>query len=362
MRKLASIKQISAIYPIENKDKIVLAQIDGWQVIVTKDFTIGDKVVFCEIDSVLPPKPEFEFLKNKNYRIKTMKMGGVLSQGICFPLSVLPKGEYNLNDDVTSIMGVTQYEATMDKDDEPTQVTPKEFKHYPKFFTRFKWFRNLVMPKKENKGFPWFIHITDETRIQNCPFYLDEDCDWVATEKVDGQSGSFTLERIKPKFFWQKERFDFAVCSRKLRKWTEDNSSYWSVAKRYNIESVLHQLIGDNDWVAIQGECVASDVQGNKYSVTIPDLYVFNLIYPNGRVDSLKAKEIVNNLGLKFVPIVEPNAHIKGMTVNEVLDYATGKSQLRTDNGLREGVVFRSQDGKQSFKAVSPKFLMHYDE
>lgn len=362
MRKLASIQIISNISPIKGKDRVVLAQVEGWQVIITKDFNVGDKIIFCEIDSILPPKPEFEFLKSKNYRIKTMKMGGVLSQGIIFPMSILPKGEYNIGDDVTSIIGITQYETTMDKDDNIVQSTTKKVKHYPQFLIKMSWFRKLMLPKKQNKGFPNFISQTDETRIQNAPFYLDMACNWVATEKVDGQSGSFTLERIKPKFFWQKERFDFAVCSRKLRKWTEDNSSYWSVAKRYNIESVLHQLIGDNDWVAIQGECVASDVQGNKYSVTIPDLYVFNLIYPSGRVDSLKAKEIVNNLGLKFVPIVEPNAHIKGMTVNEVLDYATGKSQLRTDNGLREGVVFRSQDGKQSFKAVSPKFLMKYDE
>ena len=360
MRQLASIKEIGAIYPIEGKDRIVLAQVDGWQVIVQKsDYVVGSKCIFCEIDSVFPPKPEFEFLKSKNYRIKTMKMSGILSQGICFPLSILPQNrDYKVGDDVTEILGVTQYETTIDKEVESKESTP--IKHYPEFLIKMAWFRKLVLPKKQNKGFPNFISKTDETRIQNAPFYLDMDCRFVATEKVDGQSGTFTLQRINGKHFWNKEKFDFAVCSRNLRQWENNTSSYWTVAKKYNIEEVLHKFIGDNEWVAIQGECVASNVQGNKYHVTEPDLYVFNLIYPTGRADSLEAKKIVSEYGLKFVPVIDEFVSIKGMSVNEVLDYATGNSQLY--NTLREGIVFRSLDGKQSFKAVSPKFLMKYDE
>lgn len=114
MRTLASIKEIAALHPIEGKDRIELAVIDGWSVIVKKnEFQVGDRCVYCEIDSVLPEKPEFEFLRNKNFRIKTMKMGGVISQGICFPLSILPESEYKVGDDVTDIMGVKQYEPTI---------------------------------------------------------------------------------------------------------------------------------------------------------------------------------------------------------------------------------------------------------
>ena len=189
---------------------------------------------------------------------------------------------------------------------------------------------------------------------------LDMDCTYVATEKVDGQSGTFTLQRIKGKHFWNKDTYDFAVCSRNLRKWTKDTSSFWTVAEKYNLEEVLHKLIGDNEWVAIQGECVAPNVQGNKYKVTEPDLYVFNLVYPNGRVGSVEAKKIVAEHGLKFVPILEESVSIKGMIVAEVLEYATGKSKLY--DTLREGIVFRSLDGKQSFKAVSPEFLIKHNE
>ena len=361
-RKLAHIEKIDWIRPIEGKDRIALAGVLGWTVIIQKaDYNEGDKCIFCEIDSVFPEKPEYEFLRSKKFRIKTMKMSGVLSQGICFPMSMLPEVNYEIGDDVTEFMGITQYESTMDKEEtDNSEDTVKNTKKYPEFLMRMAWFRKLVLPKKHAKGFPSFISKTDETRIQNAPFYLDMDCKWVATEKVDGQSGSFTLQRVKGKHFWNKDTYDFAVCSRNLRKWKKDTSSFWSVAEQYNLEEVLHKLIGDNEWVAIQGECIASNVQGNKYKVTEPDLYVFNLIYPSGRVGSVEAKKIVGEYGLKFVPIIDEAADIKGMTVPEVLDYATGKSQLY--DTLREGIVFRSLDGKQSFKAVSPEFLIKHNE
>ena len=180
MRNLAHIETIDWISPIEGKDRIVLAGILGWTVIVQKaDFAVGDKVVFCEIDSVFPEKPEFEFLRKNNFRIKTMKMAGVLSQGICFPLSMLPLGDYNVGDDVTELMGITQYEPTMDK--EPSSVAQTLSKKYPKFLMRMKWFRKLVLPKDRQGGFPDFISKTDETRIQNAPQMLKLPTLWTAT-------------------------------------------------------------------------------------------------------------------------------------------------------------------------------------
>lgn len=360
MRKLASIKTVTDLLPIEGKDRIVLAIIDGWSVIVKKDeFKVGDKCVYIEIDSVLPDKPDFDFLRKNNFRIKTMKMAGVISQGICFPLSILPEraSGYNVDDDVTDIIGVKQYEKTMDKEPESMSETKKV--KYPKFLMRMAWFRKLVLPKKQDKGFPSFISKTDETRIQNMPHILNDKRSWIATEKVDGQSGTFCLVRHKSRIPLMKDKFEYIVCSRNLRLNTKDNSSYWQVSDKYQIENVLHNMIGDNEWVALQGECVAPNVQGNKYRVTEADFYAFNLIYPSGRLDSITAKGICEQNGLKFVPIINTNYTLPD-TVSEVLDYAHGQSQL--GETLREGIVFRSEDGKHSFKAVDPLFLLKYDE
>lgn len=346
--------------PIEGRDKIELAMIDGWSVIVKKDeFNTGDLCVYVEIDSVLPEKEEFEFLRSKSFRIKTMKMAGVVSQGICFPISILPKGNYKPEQDVTDVIGIHQYEKTMDSD-----VVQKDKKataaKYPKWLMRIKFFRDWLYKRdhREAKGFPTFISKTDETRIQNAPFMLQNKNPFVATEKIDGQSGTFALVKKRK---WFKETFEYIVCSRNLRLWQKGSQSYWSVSDRYGVENVLRKIIGQKnvDWAAIQGECVAPNVQGNKYKVNKPDLYVFNVILPSGRLGSVEAKELVEQFGLKFVPIID-SAFILPDTVQETLDYAHGQSAI--GDTLREGIVFRSQDGKQSFKAVDPLFLLKYDE
>lgn len=358
MRKLASIKRISELAPIEGKDRIVLASVDGWHVIVRKnEYEVGDQCVYIEIDSVLPEKPEFEFLRSKNFRIKTMKMGNVFSQGICFPLSILPPGRYVDDQDVTEILGVKQYEKTMDADPAPPAVKPS--RRYPRFLMRMKWFRDLVLPKQTAAEFPSFLSKTDETRIQNIPFILKSDEKWVASEKIDGQSGTFALVRRRSKLPFLKSRYDFIVCSRNRQLCVRDASSYWSVADKYHIEDALKDLIGNSNWVAIQGECIGPKIQGNKYHVPDFDLFVFNLIYPSGRVGSLAAKAEVEKRGLKFVPILDEGI-VLPKTVDEVLQYAHGKSHLY--DTLREGIVFRSQDGKKSFKAVDPLFLLQHDE
>jgi hypothetical protein len=95
-----------------------------------------------------------------------------------------------------------------------------------------KWFRKLMLPKKENRGFPDFISKTDETRIQNMPWILNDKRKWIVTEKVDGQSGTFALRRIKNKVPFFKDKFEYIVCSRNMRLWRKDNTSYWRVSDK----------------------------------------------------------------------------------------------------------------------------------
>ncbi len=362
MRSLAHIEKIEWIEPIANKDKIVLAGVLGWQVIIqVSDYKVGDLCVYIEVDSVLPERPEFEFLRSKNFRIKTMKMAGVLSQGICFPISILKEGNYQVGDDVTEQLGITQYTGTMDTESTSTQKPVTKHK-YPKFLMKMEWFRQLVYKqdhrKGKGKGFPTFISKTDENRVQSVPYVLSIKQPWIATEKIDGCSCSLALK--KHKTWYGKIKYEFIVCSRNLRLFADDDSHYWKIAKSKNIEKILLSLIEDNDWVAIQGEICGPGIQKNKYQLKDFEFYAFNLIYPHGRASSLVANSILSNAGLKFVPIIDTD-YILPDTVQEVLDYAHAKSALNK-NIWREGCVFRSQDGKQSFKAVDPLFLLKYDE
>lgn len=357
MRKLASIKIIESLSPIPNKDRIETARVDGWTVIVKRgEFEVGDLCVYVEIDSVLPEKPEFEFLRSKGFRIKTMKMAGVISQGICFPMSILPYGQYTIGDDVTALLGVTQYEPTQDVDPELT----KKKSRWPRWLMRLAWFRRIVgKNKRQRTGFPEFVPKTDETRIQNVPEILErKNVHWTATEKLDGQSGTFALLRHRRKIL--PDQFEFIVCSRNMRRYTPDNTSYWHVAKKYQLEKLLRSWIGNDDWIAIQGECVGPGIQKNKYGLKDYDLYVFNVYTQRGgRMASLSARIQCEDFGLKFVPIIDSGLVLPD-TVDEVLAYAHGPSAI--GDTLREGIVFRSSDGKESFKAVDPLFLLKYDE
>lgn len=347
MRKLASIKTISKLYPIKDKDRIELALIDGWQVIVQKgEYQVGDKTIFVEIDSVLPEKEEFEFLRSKKFRIKTMKMGGVLSQGICFPLSFLPDNKkYKVEDDVTDILGIKKYEPS-------EQPQPKDNRN---FIT--KW----LFPKSNKKGFPSFISKTDEIRIQNMPFLLDNTTmEYVVREKIDGQSGTFFLERVPKVKFWQRERFNFGVCSRNMRLPKKEGCNYWYLAEKYDIENVLKNIIMNNKFVAIQGECISPKIQSNKYQVTESDLYVFNLVYPSGKVSCLSGAARLEKYGIKWCPLVDINYTLPD-TINSLLDYATGQSVICPET-LREGLVLRNYKYDVSFKVISPDFLIKYDE
>ena len=370
MRSLARIRRITDIQPIEGRDRIALATVDGWKVIIRKqEFEVGSYCVYCEIDSVLPERPEFEFMRDKKFRVRTIKMAGVYSQGICFPTSILPEGfKFTEGQDVTEVLGVTQYEPTMDKGTEALLDTYK--RKYPSWMMRIKWLRKLLLPKKNSQEFPNFIRKTDEERIQNIPFILTKEDDfgnrlcWMMTEKVDGQSGTFVLKRIRKKSMFSNKKFEFIVCSRNRRIPKEDNSSYWSVARKYHIESVLRSVIEDYEWVAIQGECIGPGIQKNKYNRDDYELYVFNLIYPNGRTDSFHSNIVCRRYGLKHVPIIGYNGNYFGSlpdTVDDVLKMADGESALEP-GVLREGIVFRTIDGKQSFKAVSNQFLTKWNE
>ena len=354
MRKLASIQRVDWIRPIEGRDRIELAGILGWQVIVQKgEFSVGDYVVYIEIDSQLPEKPEFEFLRSRKFRIKTMKMGGVLSQGIVFPFSVLPDGSYELDQDVTDVLNIKKYEPAIE--DIPSEYKPKN--PVIKFLYRYKIFRKLFSHKFSKKQFPSFISRTDETRIQNIPDMLTrKDITFEVTEKINGQSSTFFLKREK--LFGIIPYFDFGVCSRNLRL-PKGNSGIWSLVDKYDIEDVLKSIIGNHDFVAIQGEHISPKVQGNKYKVSESDLYVFNLIYPDGKRNSLDMLSILSEYGISVVPVI----HVKFTlpdTVEELLDYATDTSMLY--GTLREGVVIRNYENNVSFKVVSPEFLIKNDE
>ena len=382
MRKLAHIETVTNIRPIEGCDNIVQCNVLGWNVIVKKDeFKEGDKCVYIEIDSICPSdNPDFAFLEKKHYKIKTMKLRGTTSQGIVFPMSILHSDkQFNIGDDVTDLLKITQIEdevpatKSVSREQREKQFKAKHKKFFGnsivKRFMRYSWFRKIIfafMPKNKTKkyGYPSYIVKTDEIRLQNMPWVLEscKDVPMIVTEKLDGTSSTFGLQRIK------KNKFDFAVCSRNVRQTTPEKicyyadmpNVYWEMAVKYDIENVLKDIQRkyNADTVVIQGETIGEGIQKNKYNIKGHDLYVFNLIINGQRIDSVKARDILKEYGMKFVPILE-NDYILLDNVDDMIKYADGKSEIY--DTLREGVVIRNYDRNVSFKCISNKFLLKHN-
>ena len=379
-RALAHIQTISNIEPIPNYDRVELATVLGWKCIINKadNMSVGDKVVYFEVDSKVPDKDErFAFLEKRHYKIKTLKMCKVLSQGLIMPISAFPELEgKDVGTDVTEILKVVYAEAEDNtrkngnpnaKYDSMKSRHKKLFKKpWARWMMKRAWGRKVMFfffgRKKDNpRGFPAFISKTDEERIENVPWRLQEDREWLTTEKLDGTSCTYALERKG------KNKFEFYVCSRNVRQADEnqatyhDHNIYWDLAFKYNIEQHLKDYLDlhtDYKWVCIQGEGVGS-VQGNPLKLDSDDLYIFNFKTSEyGRHSSLEGRDIVEGWGMKWVPIL---GKVKlPTTMEEMKAQAEGKSVVNP-KVLREGIVYRSPDGKESFKNVANSYLLKHN-
>lgn len=356
MRKLASIRQISDIRPIEGADRIEVAQVDGWECVVKKgEFQAGEQVVYIEVDSVVPDRPEFAFLKDRKFRVRTIKLRGQISQGLVLPLSILPEGDYALGADVTDILGIKKYNPQAQQEEQLLAKRPQKQKNtLARFLMHFEWYRRMLEKQKQKSAFPDWISKTDETRIQNLPELFEAERDkgtrFSVTEKMDGQSATYYLRRIS------KHRYEFGVCSRNVHLCKPDNSSYWRITEKYDIEHVLRELIGGSETVVMQGEICGPAIQKNKYRLDGYELFVFNLIYPEHKCTTSEIRELCAPFSLKTVPLLEEGKTLPP-TITELVGYSKGCSTVYPTQ-KREGVVLRDTENNISFKVINPDFLL----
>lgn len=381
-RALAYIVTIDEIRPIPNYDRVEHARTNGWWCVTRlNELKVGDKAVYFEVDSKVPADDErFSFLEAKHYKIKTQKMCGVFSQGLLMPVTLFPELEdMEVGTDVTDILKVTysvvEDNARKSKNGDPDAKYKSMAQRHQKIFKKpivrkimkHKLGRKIMFlffGRKKDKplSFPThfpFVHKTDEERCENMPWVLGYERPLIVTEKLDGTSSTYILERKG------KKKFEFYVLSRNVRQKTpdqkcyHDKNIYWDMAIKNNIEQHLKEyLIANPDlkYVCIQGESVGS-VQGNPLKLNEDELYVFNFIRSDvGRLSSIDGKEIIESWGMKFVPILETEYYVP-TDMEAFKEYATAKSVVNP-NVLREGIVLRDPTNDFSFKNVSREYLL----
>lgn len=327
MRQLASIQRIKALEAIAGADAIERATVLGWQLVVKKgEFKADELAVYCEVDCLMPDDPRFMFLKPRGMRIKTVKLRGQISQGICFPLSILPPGfDIKEGADCTLALGITKYEP-------PVPACLNGIAKGP---------------------FPSLIPKTDEPRVQILQETLDryqgETC--YVTEKLDGSSATFYVHDN-----------NFGACTRNFELVEDSENTIWKIARELDIENKIR---GAGINMALQGEVIGEGIQGNPLKLHGQTIRFFNIFDIDRRVylsfDPLM--QMLQRLNLESAPVIAVDYKLEN-DINAIVTMATRKSLLYPQ-AWAEGIVIRPlierRDpliGRVSCKAVNPEFLL----
>ena len=389
VRELAYVVRIAEVRDIEGVNNQV-AVVNGWTVFVKRDeFKAGDLAVYFEIDSRVPEKECFEFLRKYNFKVKTQKFvkGKVISQGLVIKPEDLGLTNVNEGDFLTEKLGVTYYEAEDNaRKADYSKYTSMQARHKKFFKTKLgkwlmkhEWGRKLCfffLGKKKDKKTDWpaWVVKTDEERVQNCFNAMKAlDAQWIATEKIDGTSTTFTMKQDKPK------KRELIVCSRNVvfnspqkeeKNFYKDTDGnvYLEMAQKYRMYDVLSHILNSDksmEWVTIQGETYGGGIQkrnyGNEHRLAIFNLIVKYAGHAPQRANPMEMQNFFNTFNefgfnLETVPVL--GYVTLPETCDELLAAAGGPSQI--DGGMREGIVFRTLDGVHSFKAVDNEFLLKY--
>lgn len=348
IRKLVTVRQIDEVVPIEGADRICAYRIGGWNVVDRKGaYSVGDWVLFFEVDSALPVESvaEFEFLKERTTRtitspvenksilvhvLKTIRLKGVYSQGLILPLS-WGLDETSSQEDVNETMralGVFKYE-------KPTPASS---------------------PTKPKGNFPAWLRKTDSERVQNLNDRFLQSLDpneWTPTVKRDGSSLTA----------YKTEEGVFGICSRNWDLKVDDGGSiYHQAAAKYNLEN----LLPNGTW--LQAEVYGAGVQADPLKVGELRIAVFDASWMWGKdnsharyMDSSDAAyDDLHNL--PKVPILDLTLPT---TVKEAIEQAEGLKDPEFPNRLAEGIVWHNVRGKTfnnlghrgTFKAINNKYL-----
>ena len=325
MRKLASIQIVSKIIKHDNADLLEIASVLGWEVITSlNEVKEGDKIVYCEIDSLLPVdkewlpisiKNEIQKKNPKKFRIKTKKIRGKFSQGLIIPIteSISSLNEFEIGTDVSDLLEIEKYDNDLDK----------------------------------KKGdFP--VHLidkTNESRIQSNPEFLEvfNSKPYYCTLKLDGTSATYLYEND-----------NFLICSR--NRIVKKKKSYWfEIANKYNLKEKLM----DHKNIGIQGEICGPGIQRNLLKLKELDFFIFNVVdlstkkrYPLSDMISFCEK-----IGLKHVPVEEISENFN-YSLKELIEKSKGFYE-NTKN-FREGLVFRNET--LSFKIINNDYLDTYNK
>jgi len=332
-RKLASIQRITEIKDIDQADRIQAYRVNNWWCVASKEqFSVGDLIVYIEIDSwvsneLFPAlsngKEPKTYLGLSGERLTTRKFKKQISQGLILPVSICSNIESELTEglDLTYPLGIIKWEA------------PEEF----------------VSADAKGK-FPAFIPKTAQERLQNLTNdfsgWLVDKSMWQKTEKVHGTSLTVFVNGE-----------EYGVCSRNLELKEDETNTYWRIVKSYDL---INKIKSTGRNLAFQGEGYGYGISGNLYKLQDQRFMLYNIfdIKQGAYLLPQEAYTLCKELGVPHVPLVCVGTIVG--TIQELLEDADGMSGINPSS-IREGYVYKHMKSNLSFKVVSNTFLIRHE-
>jgi RNA ligase (TIGR02306 family) len=338
MSRVATIQRVKSVSPITGADKVELIKFEdvAWQCVSQKgNFKPGDLAIYIEVDSIIKESPQFEFLRPHNFKIKPIRLRGILSEGLALPLQDFNMVDKNHTGSVVSDFSII----FVQQGEDVSEHIGAE--HYEK----------PIAPELAGiaiGNFPTVLcRKTDEERIEKYPLLLEEckDKDIYISTKIDGSSVTYIKHDGK-----------FRVCTRNLELERCDNT-LWKLAAKYKLEEQIP------DGFALQAEVAGPGIQKNSAGLKEHSLFFFNAYSITERryADYNEFVYFCNSRQLPTCPLVYIGP-FKFQTVEDLLNFA---NQQKYSNGKQaEGVVirplkeFRSSalGGRASFKVIASNY------
>ncbi len=357
---------IDEVMPHPNADRLELVRVKGWVCVTGKgNFKAGDHCVYVPIDSVLCQEledslfPPDSKIKLHHHRVKTIKIRGHISQGMCIALPevlrFLPNVVY-VGDDVAVALGITKYEPPRKelRTSQGKKIKRKENPHFKKFtdLENIKWF-------------PTLFNSMDMVQV---------------TEKLHGTNFRAGWVPFVPRTWWQKLKhmfgftpmYEFVYGSRNLQLQDQPNKKLYYETNVYAKAVDLYDLRNTiPHGYVVYGEIVGPSIQpgyhygllNNDIRLELFDIYntVGTAAIPEGYLDPELALSFCAMYGLPYVPVLYQGIY----DLDKIKSLTVGDSILAPTQKVIEGVVVRAINGpRRILKVIGDAYALskHADE
>lgn len=359
--------QIKEIRPHGNAEKLEIAVVYGFQVVVKKDaYMVGDPVFYVPIDSIIPEKLEAHLfppdakIKLTKRRIRQIRIRGLASQGMLIDAEDLEAvyGDIDMSEmekDYAQELNITKYEpqVTVDNPGAPGSRKARRPLENPNFhqyngLDNIKWYPEKFAPD-ERVVLQEKIHGTN-ARAALMPFVAN------------------TLWKRIQKFFGFAPQNEFCYGSNQVQlqnkpghKGYYGEDVYGSTFAALKVEEKLKP--GE----AIYGEIYGKNIQKG-YAYGSPNEYKFVLfdvkvLQEDGTFRWLNPDEVAmfaDQRGFQMVPEVYRGPF---NSLEFIKQFTVGASVLCPDQKVREGVVVKAWNNydeygnKRALKVISEAYL-----